>query len=191
MPTFEYDLRYLKAGLDQLEAYLLTADIYWPLGIGAARGEPQYPPLTLGMLLLALRRAQAMASTPAQQEEWYHLSSKMEVLRNRWRTAWGKKASAEFHARLILWRDFMEEYCKEPEKEVDRYAYEVTRRVLLQMLIGEAIDLPPAQLKLLNGLDRMLKATFTPGKFVWEEELVSTFTPETFWFLYGRLHTPT
>ena len=53
MPSPEYDLRYLKAGIEQLESYLLSSDVYWSIGTRAPAGETPYPQLTIGGLLLA------------------------------------------------------------------------------------------------------------------------------------------
>jgi len=114
MLTTSHDLQYLQAGLDQLESYLLSKDLYRPIGIQAARGQPPYPQLTLGWLLLARLRAQATSQTPAQLAELQRLSQQVDGLRTRWRTAWGDKAQAEFRARLNLWRDFLEEYRQAP-----------------------------------------------------------------------------
>jgi hypothetical protein len=187
MPSFEYDLRYLQAGADQLEDYLLAPDLYWPVGVGAPKGEPPYPQLTLGGLLLARQRLVATAQTPAKQSDLFHLEGQLEALRNRWRTAWGKKARQDFHARLNLWRDFLEEYREKPSAHYDRYAYEVGRRAQLHLLAPETVDLPPAETDTLNGLDKLLRAIFRPGAFVWEMRLTSSFPPTTYWYLYGSL----
>jgi hypothetical protein len=191
MPTAAYDLRYLQAGLDQLESYLLSNDLYRPIGLQAARGETPYPPLTLGWLILARLRAQAAAQanaqTPAERLELERLSAQIDALRSRWRSAWGDKAQAEFRARLNLWRDFLEEYRKDPAANYDRYAYEVNRRVLLELLTQEATQLPEADQQALAGLDGWLQAVFTPGAFIWEPLLTPSFPQPTFWYLYGKL----
>jgi hypothetical protein len=187
MPSYEYDLRYLQAGVDQLEAYLLVEELYWPAGVSAPRGQPPYPQLTPGGLLLARQRLQATAETPAQQAELMRLERRLEALQSQWRTAWGKKARQDFHARLKLWRDFLEEYREKPSAHFDRYAYEVGRRAQLQLLISEAIDLPSAEAQSLDGLDKLLRAIFAPGAFVWEERIASSFPPTSYWYLYGSL----
>jgi hypothetical protein len=187
MPSYEYDRRYLQAGIDQLEAYLLAEELYWPAGVSAPQGQPPYPQLTPGGLLLARQRLQATAETPAQQAELARLESRLEALLSQWRTAWGKKARQDFHARLKLWRDFLEEYREKPSAHHDRYTYEVGRRAQLHLLAPEAIDLPPAETDTLNGLDKLLRAIFRPGAFVWEMRLTSSFPPTTYWYLYGSL----
>ena len=48
MKSFAYDLGYLRAGLELLEAYLLAEDVFWPIDASPPEGEPEYPRLTLG-----------------------------------------------------------------------------------------------------------------------------------------------
>ena len=180
MPTFEYDLRYLKAGIDQLEAYLLASDLYWPIGTNPPKGEPPYAQLTPGGLLLARQRLESTADTPSRQAEFTRLVQQMEALCSQWRTAWGKKSRQDFHARLKLWRDFLEEYREKPSAHYDRFRYEVGRRVQLHLLAAEAVDLPSAELEAVKGLDKLLRAVFIPGQFLWEG------TPD-FKFSPGRL----
>ncbi|MBN2548330.1 MAG: hypothetical protein JXB15_04165 [Anaerolineales bacterium] len=187
MTTAEYEIRYLRAGIEIGEKYLLAKDIYWPAGIRAPWGEPPYPQLTLGGLLLAQKRAAALEKTQLQQAELDDLSVQLDALRSRWRTAWGKKASAEFRARLVLWRDFLEEYRQQPAANSDRYAYEVGRRVMLDLLQEDALDLHPTQVELLDGLDLWLKAILVKGDFVWDAALQDSFPAAKYWYLYGRL----
>ena len=185
-PTASYDLQYLQAGLDQLESYLLSKDIYRPIGMQAARGQPPYPQLTLGWLLLACQRLQATAQTPAERMELERLSQQLDAMRSRWRTAWGSKAQAEFRARLNLWRDYLEEYRQEPAANLDRYAYEINRRLLLEILAPEAAQLPDSDVQALAGLDGWLKSAFIPGAFIWEPVLSASFPQPTYWYLYGK-----
>lgn len=46
MKSFEYDLRYIRAGLDVLEEYLLSDEVFWPIGVNPPVGDPEYPRLT-------------------------------------------------------------------------------------------------------------------------------------------------
>jgi hypothetical protein len=187
VPSAEYDLRFLQVGLQMLEEYLLSKDLYWPIGISVPSGEPPYPQFNLGSLELAMTRLQAYSLSPDQQSRLEDLITQINFIRGRWRSNWGKKASAEFHGRLNLWRNFMGDYRDSPEMNFDRYAYEVTRRVQLHLLNEEAEGIPPEEIKLLDSLDGLLKAAFQPGEFIWEPELSSAFPPPIYWYLYGRI----
>lgn len=189
MPTAEYDLNYLKAGLEQLDAYLLSRNLYWPVQIAPRRDEAPYPQMTPGALLLASRRLEVTAKTPAQQDEYRKLTERMEQITYQWRTAWGKKTRLDFSARLNRWGNFLEEYRERPSANADRYPYEVQRRVQLHLLGPHTLDMPPAMLDNLSGLDGLLQAVFIPGPFVWEANLEPAFPSAQFWFLYGRLRS--
>ena len=187
MPTLEYDLGYLRAALTVLDDYLLSADLYWSIGNRPPRGEPPYPSLTLGGVLLAQARAHAHPASGNLVGQLAQADEQINAVRGRWRSAWGRKARRDFHARLNLWRDFLEEYRQKPEAHLDRYAYEVRRRVMLHRLEPEAGEIPKAEVELLAGLDRLLRIVLIPGGFVWEQELSPGFPEEPYWYLYGRL----
>jgi hypothetical protein len=183
----EYDLRFLGAGIEQLESYLLSTDIYRPIGIRTSIGETPYPQLTLGNLLLAQKRAQATVQTQSQRLELNRISQELETSQSHWWVAWGKKANAEFKARLNLWKDFLEEYNQYPESNFDRYGYEVGRRVLLKILSTKVDKLEVADRETSSDLDRFLRTVFLPGDFIWEAKLAASFPETDFWYLYGEL----
>jgi len=187
MTSADYDLNYLEAGLSVIEEYLLSPEVYWPIGIHAPRGEMAYPQLTLGGLLLARQRLQVTARLASHQARLRKVSDELETARLRWPVAWGRKASIDFPARLNLWRDFLDDYRGRPSANVDRYAYEVSRRVQLQLLLPEIDLLPDAYRELLTSLDRLLKASLVAGNFIWDAALSPAFPASTYWYLYGRL----
>jgi len=187
MHSADYELRYLEAGIDVLEDYLFSSEIYWPVGVTAPSGATPYPQLTLGGLLLAMKRAQARVATPQEQARLARIGEQIDAVRTRWRSAWGKKSAREYGSRLNLWRDFMEEYRQRPQANSDRYAYEVRRRVQLQLLGSEADTIPQAQLSLKDGLDKLLRSVFIPGEFIWDNDLATSFPANPFWYLYGSL----
>ena len=187
MPSAAYDLQYLEAGLAVIEQYLLSPEVYWPIGINAPRGEMAYPQLTLGGMLLAVQRLHASARQPSQQSSLRNASIELDAARQRWPVAWGRKASTEFPLRLNLWRDFLEDYRRKPSTNADRYAYEVSRRVQLQLLQPEADMLQGSYTTLLTSLDRLLKVSLIQGNFIWDPILSPVFPVGTYWYLYGRL----
>src|SRR4030067_3090403 len=144
MPTLEYDLGYLRAALTVLDDYLLSADLYWSIGDNPPRGEPPYPSLTLGGVLLAQARLHAHPSPGELIEQIALADEQLNAVRGRWRSAWGREAARDFHARLTLWRDFLEEYRQMPEANLDRYAYEGRRRGGVGLLDKKADETPPA-----------------------------------------------
>jgi hypothetical protein len=187
MPGAESDLIYFQAGVKVLEAYLLSQELYWSVQVNLPKGEAPAPSLTLGGILLAQLRLNSHVLPDHLKVERDVVELELDRLRTRWRVAWEKKASREFHARLNLWRDFLEEYRASPASHTDRYRYEVSRRVMLDLLLPYSTEMPPAEKEMFVGLDRVLQAVFLPGEFIWDQELASAFPPRPFWYLYGRL----
>lgn len=187
MVSLEYDIGYLQAGVHALESYLLSGDLYRPIGTSPPAGELPYPSLTLSGLLLAQARLRSRSISLGDRSKQENLDAQLDEIHTRWRVAWDKKANREFRSRLNLWRDFLEEYRASQQNNSDRYAYEVSRRVMLHMLEPDAAGVPQVELDMLKGLDRILRAVLLPGGFVWEPELEQGFPTDPFWYLYGQL----
>ena len=187
MASADYDLGYLEAAVELLQEYLLSKEIYWKINAVSPPGEPGFPGLTLGMILLSQKRIESRSLTPAKENRQYHVQSKIEKLRTRWRTAWGGKAREEYRSRLDLWRNYLEELRQDPEGNFDRFPYEVSRRVMLQLLAREADSIPASQEQMLAGLDRVMEGSMLPGEFVWDESLSGGFSSEDYPYLYYHL----
>lgn len=187
MPNAQYELDYIQAGLGSLDDYLLSPEVYWTLQGNLPSGGTAYPSLTLGGLLLAFAGLNSTQLNSELRARCDHLRTEIEASQVRWRVAWEKKAVREFHARLYLWSDYLEEYRLNTENNANRYAYEVRRRVMLHLLEPFARDAPPSEIDMLRGLDLILQGSFIPGKFIWEGWLESAFPAQPYWYLYGRL----
>jgi hypothetical protein len=168
------DLQFLTEALPQLQDYLLSNELYWPL-------SNSLPRLTLGSLWLALARLDSLQPTEAQK-----LRAQVEPVYTRWRSAWEKKVAHEAVNRLRLWSQFLSDYASDPGQDADRYPTEVRGRVILQLLLREAPDLP--ENAALAEMDAMLKAYLIPGEFLWTADLQAVFPKPDFWYLYGTLN---
>lgn len=194
MLQVEYDLRYLKAGVEELEQYLLSSQLYWPVHVVTPTGETPYPRLTPGELLLAREKLRAHSLSPGYNDEVTspvqakidRLEGDFEVIRSKWRGNWGKKAAQDFSSRLVLWRNFLGDYRKVPDDQAPFYAYEVRTRVILQLLEPEAVGIPAAELDMRTGLDTLLRAILVPGEFIWEAALEAGFPKADYWYLYAQ-----
>jgi hypothetical protein len=182
-----YELVYLQTSVGLIEDYLLSPEIYWSLRAKPRVGDPPYPMLTLGGILQARIKAKCRSLTTSQQVLLGDLNDQIEAAHLRWRVAWETKATHEYRSRLILWRDFLGEYRRQPANHVNRYAYEVNRRVIIQLLAPYASGAPSIEIDLLTALDKMLKGAFEPGEFIWEAELGQGFPRDKYWYLWGRL----
>ena len=159
MPT-QKDNQYLAAGVPELENYLLSNALYYPLSL-------ELPQLTLGGILLSLAR---MGTQAAKFE------AQVGVIRSKWRAAWDVKSSREIKARSELWLNYLAEYQADHKTGARLYPQNVRYRAMLSLL-GKAEE----------DSDVFVKSVFREGKFVWEEECAPNFSRETFWYLYGTL----
>lgn len=173
MTSNEQDLRFLKQAAPQLQEYLLSNELYWPL-------SGSLPRLTPGSLLLALARLRVNAPGKAQR-----LEAQVETTRAKWRTTWEKKAAREVANRIRLWSQFLSDYINAPEQNLDSFPTEARGRAILQLLLDELPDAP--EKTILAELDGRLKSRLTPGEFLWEPDLQPVFPKSDFWFLYGNL----
>lgn len=158
--SIQKDSQYLSAGVPELENYLLSRELYYPLSLSL-------PQLTLGGILLSLTRMGTQAAKFEVQ---------VEAIRSKWRTAWDAKSSREVRARSELWSNYLKEYRADPKMGVRLYSQNVRYRAMLSLLGQTEED-----------SDAFLKSVFKEGKFVWEEECAPNFPHKTFWYLYGTL----
>jgi hypothetical protein len=154
------DQQYLTAGVLQLQDYLLSEQLYYPLNMSL-------PQLTLGGMLLSLQRMGTQASK---------FEAQVEAVRSKWRSAWDAKSSREVKARSELWINYLSEYREDRKMGVRLYSQNVRYRAMMSLL-GKVKD----------DSDAFVKSVFREGSFVWEEECAPNFPRETFWYLYGTL----
>lgn len=190
MPDFTHYRVYLQGGLKEVERYLLSDELFWPLNIAPEPWEPSYPNLTLGSLLLYQAFAHPLAQTGSQQTALQKIEAEIETVKTKWRVAWERKASWEFKSRLRQWENFLKEVRIDPEDNTGYYRYEVRFRVMLDLLKPAGNDVDPSYFEHLDSLDLLLRALFTPGDFIWEPELAVEFPADKFWYLWGVLSEP-
>lgn len=176
MTSAEKDRAYLEAGIPEIESYLLSDELYWPI---SARGY-ELPRLTIGGLLLAKIRLEARG------ERIEAFRSGLDSVRLKWRVAWESKASREFQSRFGLWKNYLMDYRQNPEGQADAYPHEVRNRVILQSLQTELPEGLPEQ-EALSPLDKIVRNNLSSADFIWEPELESGFPRDEYWFLYGNL----
>lgn len=176
MTSIGQDRAYLEAGIPELENYLLSDELYWPV---TARGY-NLPRLTLGGLLLTKTRLQA------QGEQIESLLAQLEAVRAKWQVAWEKKAGREFQSRFGLWGNYLSDYRQQPEGNADSYPHEVRNRAMLQLLQPELPQELPER-EALAPLDSALRGNLVPGNFIWEPAVQPGFPRGEYWFLYGTL----
>ncbi len=166
------DADFLTEALPEMQDYLFSKELFWPL-------SASLPRLTIGGTLLALARLSVVEPALAQKRR-----QELESVRGRWRTMWEQKAARETANRLRLWNQFLAETRSSPGKESGFYPQEVRNRAMLDFLLEEVPNAP--ERSALMDLDTVLKGRLHPGMFVWPG-LEQGFPAERFWYLYGSL----
>lgn len=179
----ERQLAWFAQALDQLEAFLLSDDVFRPL---AGLTVHPRPDLSLGAVFLA---ADFLGAAPLSRESEIRaerLLLKWEADAARHAAAVEGKALAEARQRANLWLAYVDEIRESP-REASRYRNEVRHRVALERLLerlegGESAT----QVRLrVQGADDRARAAFAAGPFVWEPFLESAYPRDRYWFLYG------
>ena len=177
MNSPEKDKAFFEASLQQLEAYLLSKELYWPASVHTT----DFTQVTLGAMLLVRERLKGW-KTPGLTP----LSMQMDAVRLKWRSAWDAKASREVRARSELWKNFLAEARHAPAESARQYPYQARLRVILSLLLEDLRASPSDEL---TALDVKLRRMFRSGAFIWDPALEWVFSQESFWFLYGTLNT--
>jgi len=176
MTSAEKDKAYLETGVSELENYLLSDELFWPI---TARGY-NLPRLTMGGILLAKTRLEA------RDEQIEAIVSRLDAVRSKWRVAWETKAGRGVQARMRLWSNYLSDYRHNPEGHADAYPHEVSYRVMLHLLLSELPTIPPEQ-KELSTLDGLLRVNLIQDDFIWGTDLQTGFPREVYWYLYAKL----
>ena len=187
MHPYEYNLTLVGFMLEEMEDYLLSSEVFWPLSKQMPVGPPS-PRLTLGGLILTLDElnAQEKDLSPSQASDLYKLRLQMEKVRTKWTVGLERKAAQELRSRLNLWRAYLvdiEERIETPEN----YIFQVRYRVMFERLANLAVQQPEIkpQVEEMRSLDLRLRRIFVPGAFVWDPRLEDIYPRDTFWYLYG------
>ncbi|MGB8252682.1 MAG: hypothetical protein WCF08_05670 [Anaerolineaceae bacterium] len=190
MLNADLEINYLYEAVPLLDRYLGSKEVFWQLP-GIAR-EPGFTfgALTIGVVLFMLKRLMARTLSDklaAERGDYETLIFQSKIHNER---LWMKKVGQDLSSRTRLWQTFLEEYRSDPLAAKNSYPNQVSQRVMVQLLWEEqdtgSLLLTPLQF-MLQSMDAILKPIFVPGDFVWEEELQSGFSKDTFWYLYGSL----
>jgi hypothetical protein len=176
---FEQDWTLLNAAVNELQDYLLSADLYWPI---AGMGTVGKLSLTPGALLISLKRINSLTMASSRREEFASMTSRVVEIRKRWRSNWLEKAEKDYSVRLNLWKKFLLDLSQDLPAHSNDYPHQVNLRTMIYLL---GRDLGTADHdEDLQDLDQKLRSISQPGPFVWESDLESGFSAKEYWFLF-------
>ncbi|MES0344574.1 MAG: hypothetical protein ABUK16_10720 [Anaerolineales bacterium] len=189
MESVDYNLDLFEAMLDELEDFLLSADIFWPL---AKRSKPEsspYPRLSTGALLMTQDESLAQEAEMNTDQKARHaeLQRQWKGILNKWRSALGRKSEREMGMRLNLWRAYLSDLEEGKASHFD-YDRETRNRVqftrLRTLSAGSSKTLKME--KTIRSLDARLLNLTIASEFIWDDRLRETYPESDFGFLYRQ-----
>jgi hypothetical protein len=167
------NLQFLRESIPQFEPYLLSEELFWPMG-------SSLPRLTPGAFLIDMKRVAYFMPAEAKL-----FDEQFNIVKSKWHSAWNRKISRERKNRLRLWSGFLSDSQNSSEKSFGNYSNEVRGRVILEILLEEIGEFP--EQSVLDDLDKVVKSNLKPGGFLWDADEQSVFPMEPFWYLYGKI----
>lgn len=183
------DLVILEAMAADMDDYLQSISLFWPLG------KPSLPKLTLGGYLMRQHRLTILRDLLDEGEQ-----ARLDRAIDQFNAALDEKvvrfeqrAHEELHARLRQWSEYLKEMPRESLRIGDYYASAVDARLMIAALL-EKLSLPPYQLdenvvEETGVYDRVLRNYWAPGDFVLPAEWKPAYPQADYWWLYGHPRT--
>lgn len=184
------DIREAKAMTENLDQYVRGDQLYVQIGgLGAGLGGSRMPSLTVGALLLRLRRLTELKDqlTSEQKAEFDAVVAQHNTVRTEWRLHYDEKLAWEAKSRLDAMRQFFSECAENPRTCGGNYRPEALRRTIVQEIV-DAMDeagleddaLRPKLKETDSRLHRFLK----PAEFLWDAQIAAVYPDDKFWWLY-------
>lgn len=192
------DLKEVSAMVKALEGYLKQDTLYGSVS-GGFLSFSNMPSLTLGAILMRLRRLEAMDEAhkldDKQRDNLRQTASQHRDIYTQNRRLYEEKLIREATSRLKAIHPFFEECFKDPKSCPRNYRPEAMRRTIVQEVLFRleelGIQLDDELKTLLSTTDNKLRryATDKHG-FILDPVLEAHYPASPFWWLYQEPHTP-
>ncbi len=190
--SLDRDLGEARAMAEGLESYVRGGQLYGTVNDGGMFSTvDDMPSLTIGALLLRLRRLQALERqmTPEQKAILTEIEAGHDAVRSDWQEHYRGMLHNEAGARLRSLEAYLAECDGSPDTCAGDYLPEALRRTMLQEIADALhryhlpeIDLP----KTLRDRDVQLRRFTEPSDFIWDAALRVAYPQDKFWWLYER-----
>jgi hypothetical protein len=182
--TIERDLREAAVMADMLVPYVYEDTLY-------AKTSSNMPSLTIGALLLRLRRLRALRDslTDAQRDQWAKVEADHQDAQKEWREHYQNKLVHEAESRLNAMKPYFEECRENPRLCESAYLPEALRRTIVAeiLLALASLNRPLTPLeRQAQKIDLLLRGFVQPCDFIWDAALRGIYPPESYWWLYHR-----
>lgn len=188
--SIDTDLKEAAAMAQSLLPYVHEDALYGQAGSGGFFSK--LPSLTVGALVMRLRRLEALrpTMTAAQTRHLDEIVARDAQVRRDWRVHYEAKMQREVQSRLNAMAAFFEECSANPRACAANYGPEASRRTIVQelLIVLRDTDTPPSDdvQAHVAGVDSRLRRVVQPSDFVWDAALVEVYPRAEFWWLYHR-----
>lgn len=177
MDQEDLDRRFLLAAVEEIDDYLSSTLLNWPLNQVSI-------PLTPGNLLLCISRVNSYTWS-AGDEVIQKCLQQIQQTQTKRSIMWEEKISLELPYRIRLWENSVNDFYDEGTID-STYATAVKDRVIIALLLPELRFISLEYENKLEKIDNRLKNISTSGIFIWDSIFDKNFSAEKFWFLYLR-----
>lgn len=183
------DLREARAMAEGLIPYVYEETLYGRTR-GGMFGSGNLPALTIGALLMRLRRLRALEDilSPAQRDLLSQIERQHEAARSEWRQHYLEKLHREGESRLKAMNTFFDECADDPRQCPNIYLPEVLRRTIVQEIARALEELGEEHgelIKAMRRVDTKLRGYTQPADFIWASDLAGVYPPGEFWWMYA------
>lgn len=190
------DLREAQAMANALVPYVHEDALYGKVGGGGLFGASAMPSLTIGALLMRVRRLRALEDQLSAPERGTldAIEGQIDSVRREWTLHFSEKLVKEANSRLRAIEQYFKECEDDPRLCAGAYLPEALRRTIVQEIVMALAhyELPVTDLqRSMRQVDSKLRRYTEPSEFVWAAPLQPAYTNPPFWWLYAKPPQPT
>lgn len=186
------DLKEARAMVEALANYVRGTQLYGTVGTGGLFSGGRMPALTVGALLMRLRRLHALDVSgklnESQQRELKVIDEKHAAVRKEWTFHYDQKMRKEVMSRLDAMKPFFEECAGNMKLCARVYGPEILRRTTVEELLifmdEHNMDITEERKKA-RAIDGQLRRYVTTTNFQWAHDLEPVYDRLKFWWMYA------
>lgn len=182
------DLKEAKAMADDLADYVRGDELYGNTG---GSFFSNMPTLTVGALLMRLRRLDALRGSlnKSQEADLDDTIQAWATVRDEWRLHYEQKILHEIDSRLDSMKTFFRECAENQQNCHNNYRPELLKRTIVEELLDEMTELKVGKDDIqakVDATDAELRSYLRADEFQWSEQLERVYSKSVYWWLYQK-----
>lgn len=189
--SIQQDLKEAEAMAKALVPYVHQDNLYGNVGGGGLFSGGSMPSLTIGALLMRIRRLDALSDQMNEKDRarLHKVQHRNAEVLEEWRAHYVGKLTREANSRLDAMRTFFQECAENMRLCAGAYKPEALRRTIVQEIAIKLSELGVEDEDLqqkMRGTDGQLRRYVQPSEFLWDDTLETVYPQREFWWLYNR-----